>query len=222
MEPFRFKQFAVSHSRSPMRVGTDAVTLGAIAPARGNVLDAGCGCGIIGLMLAQRGAQSVTMVDIDAPAAEEAADNARTSPWADRITTVCADFLTLEPARKFDSIVSNPPFFGAGILAPDLRRAAARSDSALPPEAFMQKAAALLAPQGTVSVIIPADRRQTWLAAAAFACLHPREIIDIKTKATAPPKRTIMIFATDAPDPVRRELLLNSTDYKLLTDPFYL
>ncbi len=222
MEPFRFKQFAVSHSRSPMRVGTDAVTLGAVAPVGSRVLDAGCGCGVIGLMLAQRGAGSVTMVDIDARAVAEAAENALASLWADRIATLCADFLEFETAERFDSIVSNPPFFGTGLLAPDQRRAAARSDSALPPEAFMQKAASLLAPQGSVSIIIPSDRCQTWLAAGAFAALYPREIIEVKTKATAPPKRAIIIFAAEASATVRRTLVLNAPDYKLLTEPFYL
>lgn len=205
-----------------MRVGTDGVTLGAIAPAAGRVLDAGCGCGLIGLMLAQRGADRVAMVDIDAPAVAEAAENVRLSPWADRISVIRADFLTLETLERFDSIVSNPPFFGTGLLAPDSRRAAARSDSAMPPEAFMKKAAALLAPGGTVSIIIPADRSQAWLAAATFAGLHPYEIIEIKTKAAAPAKRTIIIFTVEAAAPMRRELLLNSDDYKLLTAPFYL
>lgn len=205
-----------------MRVGTDAVTLGAIAPASGRALDVGCGCGLIGLMLAQRGATAVTMVDIDVPAAAEATENALVSPWADRIETLCTDFLTFETADRFDSIVSNPPYFGAGLLAPDRRRAAARSDSAMPPEAFMKKAAELLAPGGTVSIIIPADREGIWRTAGAFASLNPREIISIKTKATAPAKRTIIIFGADAVDPTHREILLNSTDYKTLTEPFYL
>lgn len=205
-----------------MRVGTDAVTLGAIAPARGRVLDAGCGCGIIGLMLAQRGVERLTMVDIDPAAATEATDNALASPWADRIETLCVDFLTFKTDYRFDSIVSNPPYFGAGLLAPDRRRAAARSDSAMPPEAFMKKAAELLAPGGKVSIIIPADRVETWRTAATFAALHPDEIINIKTKATAPAKRSIITFTTGAATTTHRELLLNSLDYKTLTEPFYL
>lgn len=222
MEPFRFKQFAVSHEQSPMRVGTDAVVLGVLAPATGTALDAGCGCGLIGLMLAQRGACRVEMVDIDPGAAAEAAFNASTSPWSDRLTVKQADFLTYETPRRFDSIVSNPPFFGQGIAAPDERRAAARLDSAMPPERFMQKAASLLTPEGTVSVIVPADRQQTWLAAGAFAGLYPREIIEIKTKATAMPKRAVLILGRDCPSPQRRLLLLNTPEFKQLTDPFYL
>lgn len=205
-----------------MRVGTDAVALGVLAPASGRVLDAGCGCGIVGLMMAQRGADQVNMVDIDPGAASEASANAADSPWSDRVSATRADFLTYESPLRFDSIVSNPPFFGQGVAAPDERRAAARLDSAMPPEQFMQKAASLLAPEGTVSVIIPADRHQTWLAAAAFAGLHPREIIELKTKPTAPPKRTVLILGSGTPAPLRRQLLLNSPEFQQLTSPFYL
>lgn len=205
-----------------MRVGTDGVVLGVLAPATGRVLDAGCGCGLIGLMMAQRGAEQVMMVDIDGAAAAEASANAAASPWRDRLSVCQADFLTFDTAERFDSIVSNPPFFGTGPAAPDERRAAARLDRAMPPEDFMRRAAALLAPGGTVSIIIPADREQTWLAAGAFAGLHARETIEIKTKATAPPKRTVLILSGDAPAPQRRLLLLNSPEFKLLTNPFYL
>ncbi len=206
-----------------MRVGTDGVLLGVLAPAAGRVLDVGCGCGLIGLMLAQRGAERVTMIDVDSPAAAEAMANAQGCPWADRISVARADFLAFETAERFDSIVSNPPFFGAGLAAPDQRRAAARLDSALPPEGFMRRAAALLAPGGSVSVIVPADRCAAWLAAAAFAGLHPARIIEIKTKATAQPKRMVLTVSADsAAAPERSLLLLNSPEFKLLTQPFYL
>ncbi|HPG74100.1 MAG TPA: tRNA (adenosine(37)-N6)-methyltransferase TrmM, partial [Bacteroidales bacterium] len=48
---FRFKQFSVVHSKSAMKVGTDAVLLGAWAsiPNDGEILDIGSGCGIISL-----------------------------------------------------------------------------------------------------------------------------------------------------------------------------
>ena len=84
---FRFKQFSVSHEAAAMKVGTDGVTLGAWATVDpGNkVLDAGAGCGLIGLMAAQRGAGQVLLLEIDGPAAEEAAANALASPWAARI-----------------------------------------------------------------------------------------------------------------------------------------
>lgn len=54
---FRFKQFCVSNEFSALKVGTDAVLLGALASLPdgcSRVLDIGTGTGVIALMLAQR------------------------------------------------------------------------------------------------------------------------------------------------------------------------
>lgn len=220
---FRFKQFAVVHEASAMKVGTDGVTLGAMAPARGRVLDVGCGCGLIGLMAAQRGANEVVMVEIDPAAAGEAAANAAASPWADRVSVVNGDFLTCDLTGKFDSIVSNPPFFNSGLPAPDGRRAAARHEDILPAEAFMHRAAAILAPDGSICVILPADRVTDWTFAAELYGLITAEACELTTRPGAEPKRAVLTFRREtATGTSRRQIALNSEDYKSLTDPFYL
>ena len=60
---FRFKQFEISNCKSAMKVGTDGVLLGAWAfneisgeqcRKNVNILDVGCGTGLLSLMMAQR------------------------------------------------------------------------------------------------------------------------------------------------------------------------
>ncbi len=223
---FKFKQFNVSHGRAAMKVGTDGVSLGAIAPVGYRVLDVGCGCGLIGLMMAQRGASEVVMIDIDREAADEAAGNAGLSPWADKITVLCRNFLDFDD-EPFDSIVCNPPFFANGLLAPDPRRAAARHEDSLSPQAFMHKSAHLLSPTSrstlpTISLILPPDRLSEWTFAAQLAALYPAEIIELTTKPTAPPKRVIAIFSRLNYAPHHRTISLQSEEYRQLTNPFYL
>ena len=88
---FKFRRFEVRHRDSALKVGTDAVLLGAgmtIGDDAENALDIGTGCGVIALMLAQRteGKCRITGIDIDGLSAEEAAWNFARSPWGDMLS----------------------------------------------------------------------------------------------------------------------------------------
>ncbi|OZB35198.1 MAG: methyltransferase, partial [Alishewanella sp. 34-51-39] len=93
---FQCKQFYIGHQHCAMKVGTDALLLGAWAtlptalqttPA---MLDIGCGSGILSLMLAQRtgGQIPITAVELDTRAAAQAAANVALSPWPDAIRVI--------------------------------------------------------------------------------------------------------------------------------------
>lgn len=219
---FRFKQFSVDDAPCAMKVGTDGVVLGAWATVGRRVLDVGCGCGLIGLMMAQRGASHVDMIDIDPEAARCAAANAAASPWTNRLAARCADFLGLG-FGQYDAIVSNPPFFANGELAPDSLRAAARHEGGLTPGAFMRKAAALLAPGGTVSIIVPTDRAQAWTAEAGMAGLSLCRRLNLFTRLRATrPRRVLLEFSTSQTTPQVETINIHSQEYKQLVEPFYL
>ncbi|MBR6418346.1 MAG: methyltransferase, partial [Bacteroidales bacterium] len=72
-----------------MKVGTDALLLGALAtpyqqPTR--ILDIGTGCGIIALMMAQRFPNAaIDAIDIDTSSISVATENILHSPWPDRL-----------------------------------------------------------------------------------------------------------------------------------------
>lgn len=205
-----------------MKVGTDGVTLGAWARCAGRVLDAGCGCGLIGLMAAQRGALSVSMVEIDPAAAAEAATNAAASPWSDRVTALCADFLEFT-GGEFDCILSNPPFFATGELAPDTARATARHEGRLSPQSFMKHSAGLLAPGGTVSIIVPPDRAPEWTFAAGLNGLRPARAAALFTrKRAAEPRRILLEFSREGVCGEPQRLEIHSEEYQTLVKDFYL
>lgn len=114
---FRFKQFTVWHDRCAMKVGTDGVLIGAWCDvdACRRILDVGCGTGLISLMIAQRTSDRTMIegVEIDAVAAEQAAENTDRSPWKNRLRIHTSDFLDFATSAtvRYDHIVSNPPYF---------------------------------------------------------------------------------------------------------------
>lgn len=162
-ETFRFKQFTVCHSRSSMKVGVDGVLIGAWGSVEGlRGLDAGCGCGLIALMAAQRNpACTVEALDIDDSSITEAYGNFRGSPWGGRLLARNEDVMEFagkeENQSRFDFIISNPPFFASGVKAPSTPRERARHEGSLSPSRLVEIAERLLAPGGTLSMILPAD-----------------------------------------------------------------
>ena len=78
-------------------------------PAR--ILDAGAGCGVLGLMMAQRYPNAqITCIEVDEKAADECFKNVESSPFRERIKVIQGDLLA-PLASEFDLIISNPPYY---------------------------------------------------------------------------------------------------------------
>lgn len=228
---FTFKQFAITQASAAMKVGTDAVMLGAVAtlPDSGRVLDIGTGTGIVAIMAAQRRPDvTVTAIEIDPCAADEARANVAATPWSDRIEVVCGDVRTWDgDGRAFDCIVSNPPYYEGMLRGDDHGRNIARHDETLDMATLTATAARLLAGDGTFTVIVPADAEDSLLHSAADNGLAMSRRIDVVTKEGKAPKRIIIEMKRKI-DVIRREKIAirdrhgNYTDeYARLTGDFY-
>lgn len=201
---FRFRQFEVSNCRSAMKIGTDGVLLGAWmwgghsveGECPGRVLDVGSGTGVIALMAAQRwpGAEIVG-VEIDPVAAEECGSNFAASPWGERLTVECCDFASFTTSG-FDLIVSNPPFFTDGALAPDDARRTARHELSLTVGTLLRRSALLLNPGGRIALVTPADREKDVRFEATMARLSVARLTRVATVAGKLPKRLLWEFVS--------------------------
>lgn len=162
---FKFKRFSVSHAESSMKVGVDAVLLGSwisdICPK--NLLEVGCGCGVISLILAQRLKDcDIRAIDIHARSVEESIRNFSQSEWQVRLMAErkCFPQEIITEGIKYDLIVSNPPYFLSGILQPLTPRERARHQGTLSVFSLLENAGAILNPGGRLAVIFPADQYQ--------------------------------------------------------------
>ena len=194
---FRMKHFNVRHEVSANKVGVDGVMVGAWASVPANpqarILDVGCGCGLIALMMAQRAPEAlVTAIDIEAAAVGEAQLNAAESPWADRIEVIERDFSDIE--GRFDAIVSNPPFFESGVSEIDSARMLARHVASLSPMVLIDEARRLLNPGGTLSLIAPAAHAYALTVHAPSAGLQLQRITYVRGNPDVAPKRVLLEF----------------------------
>ena len=228
---FSFKQFTVRHDRCAMKVGTDGVLLGAWTDVRQarSILDVGTGTGLIALMLAQRSPQArIVGIDIDEAAVGQANENMLASPWADRLTARCQDVRSLCPEVRYDTIVSNPPYFIDSLKCPDEQRTTARHTDTLDIRSLLESVSMLLSEQGRFSIILPAEQTDLLVQAAAEVGLYPTRYTAVITRPGLPPKRTLMELGrssmTCQPDELVIELERHvySEDYIALTRDFYL
>lgn len=200
-----------------MKVGTDAVLLGAWAslPQTGQVLDVGCGCGVISLMAAQRAPLAqVTGIDIHAPSVIQAKENAEHSPFSN-VCFLEGDFL-LEPfPTLFDTIISNPPYHTESLISPEAARAAARNAAFLSFSSFVRRASELLTGGGTLQVILPAAASAQFHGECASNLLSLVRITYVHTTKNKAPKRVLMEFVKGPSSVVEKnEIILQEDDGK--------
>jgi tRNA1Val (adenine37-N6)-methyltransferase len=168
---FFFKHFKVEDSRSTMKVGTDAVLLGATADVSEatNILEIGTGCGVIALMLAQRSEARIDAIDIDEASVGEARKNTGNSPWKDRITVIhrsLQDHVN-QTEEKYDLIVSNPPYFSRSLKSPKESRNISRHNDMLSFDDLVSCSTKLMTAEASIWVILPVKESEEFIESAS-------------------------------------------------------
>lgn len=227
---FQFKQFTVWHNQSAMKVGTDGVLLGAwtCVSSSKQILDIGTGTGLVALMLAQRCNAQITALEIDKSAARQAVSNVNLSPWKDRISVINQDFILYNPNKRFDTIVSNPPYFVDSLQCPNQQRNQARHTADLTYDTLLEGVSRLLSCDGTFTIIMPYDVNDLIQSIAQKHRLFPFKRMNVFTTPSSSPKRCLLAFSQKKQECQEEELLIEtarhqySDKYIKLTKEFYL
>lgn len=234
---FTFKQFEIDDSACAMKVGTDGVLLGSWTHVEEacNIVDAGCGSGLISLMMAQRSVRArIFAVDIDPAAVLCSQFNVDASPWSYRIEVIQNDITKSFPEAAFSPllIISNPPFFNEPLKSPDGGRALARHGESFGIGTLIELASRRLkSNEDSLAFISPANRRDEieWLLSCAR--LTPKHVTTVYSKEGKDALRILwqVIPEKFVDGPCKTDTLcirnLNneySAEYQNLTSPFYL
>lgn len=241
MSVFQFKKFSVRNQRSAMKVNTDGVLLGVsvtIKETDMNILDVGTGTGTIALICAQRlleqnqgSGQRIDAIDIDEASATEAADNFESSPWPGNLKAYNAPFddFATSCSRKYDLIVSNPPYFEESLTAPDERKSTARHTSdGLSYRDIFNRSSEILEDDGRIALVLPSDQENSLCRYARMCGFYAFRIFRIRTVPRKSPSRIVVEFSRKrCAAPVEENLTIQNEgkytqEYLSLMHDFYL
>ena len=222
---FKFKQFDIDQSGCAMKINTDGVLLGALTDADQpqNILDIGTGTGVIALMLAQRFADArVDAVEIDQSASETAGRNFQNSPFADRLriySSGFAGFFEQYPDKKYDLIVSNPPFYINSLKSPEAKRELAKHADRDFFRSLISYASKHLIDKGLIHLILPLDTVILVKEAASKNGLSLKKTISIFSYQDSEPHREIVVLSSN-PDNANDDRFVIYESPKIYTEQY--
>ena len=232
-KPFQFKQFSIHDEKSTIKVGTDAVLLGAwINPKRSkSILDIGTGSGIIALMVAQKSDAKIKAIDIDFDSIQESTANFNNSPWSENLYARHISFLDFvkQTNEKYDLILSNPPYFNNSLKSPSDKKNLSKHASTLLHKELLLGVKKLISPDGMFAVIIPYDQMNSFKNIALIEGLFCNKKLIIYPTPKKPANRILMEFCLNRQSQLKEDELIIRTEsgifseqYKTLTRDFYL
>jgi len=228
---FQFQQFRVNQDQCAMKISTDAVLLGGLAFGETpiDILDVGTGTGVIALMMAQRFSESqITAVELDDLAVNQAKDNFEESPFASRLKVFKGAFQEFNTEKKYDLIVSNPPYFPDHLKSKDEQRNIALHTGALSFEDLISNVARILNPKGEFWVILPPRQMLDLVRISNEFDLFPNRKYTIKDRPGKKVLREIVCFSFQKIEIEAQQIFIKNEDgsphisYKNIVNGFLL
>lgn len=191
MEELLFDRIRMKISDAQFRVSTDSMVLADFCRIKSGsrVLDLGCGCGTLGLLLlGADGTLHVSGIEIQEAAACQAQENAEENGFSDHLHIVCGDLrqahAEIAPGG-FDCVLSNPPYYPpkSGHLHTQDSLSAARSEICCPFDALCAAAARALRWDGRFFLVHKPERLVDLMTGLRAARLEPKRIRFVRHRA---------------------------------------
>lgn len=168
------------------------------------ILDIGCGCGIIGLILSYRHRhilKKIIGLEIQPELAELAQWNINTNGYDQVMETICGDLRNIPDlfqAESFSSVICNPPFYTSSSGRKNLnnQERIARHQVKAELEDVVSNAGYVVQNRGSVSIIYPAE------------CMA--ELIEMLIRARLQPKKMQLVYSYPSPTLAARLVLIEA------------
>jgi tRNA1Val (adenine37-N6)-methyltransferase len=196
---FKFKSFVVEQRDCAMKVTTDSCLFGAwVAEQMSNqqfILDIGGGTGLLSLMLAQKNSNfEIISVEIEHNCFQQLKENILQSSFAHQILPVHANILDFKSTAKFNTIISNPPFYENQLKSDQTAVNQARHEQSLSLKALFGKVNELLDHNGVFYLLLPQYRINETLQLANQVGFYPALITQVKQTPSHQPFRVMFRF----------------------------
>lgn len=183
LEDIKMDGVRLIQKKKGFRYGMDAILLSQFAHVRTHTraVDLGTGTGVIGLLLAKRGAKSVTELEQNPVMAELAARNVRLNAMGDAVSVVCGDVCKVKELfapESADLVVTNPPYrvLDTGKVAPLDDVARARHEITASLADFVRAAQYLVKYRGRFAMIHLPERMVEILGLLRAMHLEPKRL----------------------------------------------
>lgn len=232
---FRYKQFTIIDDNCAMKVGTDGTMLGCWSNLAGSrrILDIGCGSGVLCAIAAQKNdTAKIIGVDVEIGAIKDAKVNVSSLPdsWSSRIDIVETRLQDFIPKKKFDLIISNPPFFENSQVSPDDARNYARHTNSLHYSDVFDFASKHLTGDGRINLVLPYENGLEAIHVAEKFGFHASRVCTVHPVPQKPPHRLLLELTNYPVSLEKTELTIESgkkrhdytEEYQRLGEEFYL
>ncbi len=209
-----------------MKVCTDACLFGAIIADKiyreknkiSNLLDIGTGTGLLSLQVVQKNSLSIDAVEIDQDCFKQAQQNFSNSPWSEKLRIYNTDILNFVADKKYDCIISNPPFYEGDLKSDNSKKNAAKHDSTLKLEQLLQVIEKHLSPTGYFAVLLPYQRVDYFITLAADFNYKVQEQWMIRPTDAHPFFRGILFFSLAPTEFVTKQISIKDSNGNYTTE----
>ena len=170
------------------------------------------------LMLAQKSQASIDGIEIDKPSYQQAKENIEASPWKERLNLFHADAKQFSFSKKYNLIISNPPFYEGDLKSEAANRNIAMHDAGLKLDELIQLVDLNLTEDGSFAVLLPYARAERMIELGKLAELFLQKHLQVKQTVKHGYFRSMLLFSRTKNEPVMQDISIKDENNQYTTE----